>query len=399
MNAMTSPSSFPLRKWGDGRILCIRDRMAPKEILGKEMEMRKILLALGLSFFATALMAQPVPDAFMRSNFVLIPAEPAFAFSRSLNAHGREKGEASPITKAYYLAKYPVTNEEYARFVKATGRRAPAYWANGQVPKGKARHPVVEVSYEDARAYCAWLTKSHAGWNFRLPTEAEWEKAARGPKGTDFPWGDSAGVRLTGGLITAPFNFNAVTASRCLAENPKREVTIVSERSAKRGQKQMLNEVISVDANGRVTGWMDHRNETGFVTTDLFKTLASDGGQTTPVDFYKNGKSAYGCFDMAGNSWDWTSSTITASNGAERGQKVKAVRGGSWYATLASCRTNFRGEGRRPAGAYSTIGFRVAVSVDGAAEPEDVIEEESDRRPRPPKVNPPEGRGKKRSMR
>ncbi len=73
---------------------------------------------------------------------------------------------------------------------------------------------------------------------------------------------------------------------------------------------------------------------------------------------------------MAGNSWDWTSSDIIATNGAERGKTVKAIRGGSWYAMLNSCRTNYRGEGRREKGSYSTVGFRIAVNADGSAEPE-----------------------------
>ena len=78
---------------------------------------------------------------------------------------------------AYWLALYPVTNAEYARFVEQTGHAAEAW------PPEKAQHPVVSVSWDDAQAYCRWA-------DLRLPTELEWEKAARGSDGRVYPWGD-----------------------------------------------------------------------------------------------------------------------------------------------------------------------------------------------------------------
>jgi formylglycine-generating enzyme required for sulfatase activity len=113
----------------------------------------------------------------------------------------------------YYLGIHPVTNAEYERFVRESGhsapnlralplivrqdqqdffqeRAAPFVWTNGTPPEGRARHPVTLVSIEDAMAYCEWL-QSRAGRPFRLPTEAEWEKAARGGLEHErFPWGD-----------------------------------------------------------------------------------------------------------------------------------------------------------------------------------------------------------------
>jgi|SRR5579884_243212 len=82
----------------------------------------------------------------------------------------------------YYIDLYDVTNAHYKRFVDATGHVSPSHWSQNQYPPGKANHPVTFVSWFDAEAYCKWEGK-------RLPTEAEWEKAARGTDGRMFPWG------------------------------------------------------------------------------------------------------------------------------------------------------------------------------------------------------------------
>ena len=89
----------------------------------------------------------------------------------------------------FYIGKYPVTNEQYAVFVKATGHRVPVHWKEDQIPHGKANHPVVFISWYDAVAFCDWLRQA-TGRPFRLPGEAEWEKAARGVDGRLYPWGD-----------------------------------------------------------------------------------------------------------------------------------------------------------------------------------------------------------------
>jgi formylglycine-generating enzyme required for sulfatase activity len=98
---------------------------------------------------------------------------------------------------AFSIDKYEVTNKRYKRFIDATSYKVPwshdpdaatekPYlwdWQKRMYPEGKGDDPVVLVSWEDAKAFCAWAGK-------RLPTEAEWEKAARGPKGNAYPWGN-----------------------------------------------------------------------------------------------------------------------------------------------------------------------------------------------------------------
>ncbi len=85
------------------------------------------------------------------------------------------------VLDAYYIDKYEVSNKQFGEFLRATGHAAPAYWDDPRL--NKANQPVVGVNWFDAKAYCEWKGK-------RLPTEAEWEKAARGPEGLKYPWGN-----------------------------------------------------------------------------------------------------------------------------------------------------------------------------------------------------------------
>ena len=89
----------------------------------------------------------------------------------------------------YAIGKYPVTNREYQAFLQESGRRPPGGWNGDQYPENKAGHPVVDVNWDDAMAYCAWLSQK-TGKAYRLPSEAEWEKAARGADGRVYPWGN-----------------------------------------------------------------------------------------------------------------------------------------------------------------------------------------------------------------
>ncbi|MEW2104237.1 formylglycine-generating enzyme family protein [Streptomyces cellulosae] len=109
----------------------------------------------------------------------------------------------------FRIAMYPVTNAEYLTFLRDTGHPSrPTTWYLGAYPYERANHPVAGVAPEDADAYAAWLAR-RTGLPWRLPAEAEWEYAAKGPDGLEHPWGDSfdpeaANTRETGVHTTTP---------------------------------------------------------------------------------------------------------------------------------------------------------------------------------------------------
>ena len=243
----------------------------------------------------------------------------------------------------FYMAKYLVTNAEYKTFVDAAGvARLPRHWRAGTFPEDKANHPVLWVSWNDAQRYCAWVSRG-SGRTVTLPTEAQWEKAARGPQGFQYPWGNDPNQQL--------LNFNGVCARKYGLE---------------------------VTADGQAPGWRD------FTATAEYRALVDGGGYTTPVGAFPQGKSAYGCYDMAGNAWQWCTDWYMreytrlpdasrnpqgpsreqadeVSRAAEHG-KCKVIRGGSWYAHLGSARSTYRDETRGPEAGYHSVGFRVAMT-------------------------------------
>jgi formylglycine-generating enzyme required for sulfatase activity len=142
-----------------------------------------------------------VPDAPARlwwekvgMELCLVPAGEFVMGSPDGTGDDNEHPQHRVYLHSYYIGRTPVTQQQYARFVMEMGGGAPCCdmdWAKPYnwdrarktFPQGKAQHPVVLVSWHDAEAWCRWA-------GLRLPTEAEWEKAARGKDGRQYPWGE-----------------------------------------------------------------------------------------------------------------------------------------------------------------------------------------------------------------
>lgn len=92
----------------------------------------------------------------------------------------------------YYIGKYVVTTAQFWAFVKATGFKGDGHWGSGNEAwlKSHPDHPAVKVNWDDANAFCAWASQK-MGLGIRLPSEVEWEKAARGTDGRTYPWGEA----------------------------------------------------------------------------------------------------------------------------------------------------------------------------------------------------------------
>jgi formylglycine-generating enzyme required for sulfatase activity len=137
--------------------------------------------------------------------FVEIPAGPFMMGSdRASDAYASEWEERQHEVNLprYYIARYPVTVAQFQTFIAASGHA----WEYAEYPQGPPNHPVVWVTWHDALAYCHWLTERlrawehtpeplatllrQEGWCITLPSEAEWEKAARGTDGRRYPWGN-----------------------------------------------------------------------------------------------------------------------------------------------------------------------------------------------------------------
>lgn len=239
----------------------------------------------------------------------------------------RETPQHEVYLPDYFIGKYPVTNKEFAEFVKETNYKttaenqgsgfvfAPNFkevkgtdWQHPFGPKSnidnKANHPVVQVSWYDAVEYCKWLS-SKTNKKYRLPTEAEWEKAARDTNKRIFPWGNNWDPTI------------------CNAEYRIKDTTLVGK-------------------------------------------------------FSPDSDSPYGCADMCGNVFEWTSTTIgntkpwpskykypyNPKDGRENPKlKTRRVgRGGSYSRNEVFCRVPFR-FADPPADRYSAQGFRVALEI------------------------------------
>jgi len=207
----------------------------------------------------------------------------------------------------FHIGKYPVTNLQYQAFVQATGRQVPDHWEGlGGIPTGKEHHPVVRVAWGEARAFCAWLSRE-TGQPFRLPTEAEWEKAARGTDGRIYPWGDEPPVE-----------------DRCnFGQNVDDGDTTVVDRYSPYGDSPYG----CADMAGNVWEWCQSIHMP-------YPYQADDGREEVEA------------------GWE----------GLE-GAPGRVVRGGAWYSGPADVRCACR-YGNYPGARYGDVGFRVCVAPE-----------------------------------
>ena len=229
---------------------------------------------------------------------VEIPAGPFTmgTYPTGLRKTDPEEPQRSVTLDAYAIGIYQITNTQYAQFIKGTEYRQPIYWADDRF--NNKDHPVVGVSWSDTQLFLEWLNEL-SGQTYRLPTEAEWEKAARGTDGREYPWGNN---------------------------------------------------------------WDANRANTSEVGNKMLK----------PVGSYPDGISPFGCYDMAGNAYDWCSDWFHIETykyaptenpmGAVDGRR-KVIRGGSWqprgeYAARCANRA-----AKEPANASHNISFRIAIDV------------------------------------
>jgi formylglycine-generating enzyme required for sulfatase activity len=177
--------------------------------------MRGLLLLCGLAMTAGTAAAQgsgsqpaTVNDGY--GDFVLVPAGNFPMGDNFGDGEARERPVHVVYLDAYYIGKLEVTNAEWIRFRNDPGYDDPKHWPGGivvprdQVPfwtqpqnhgggtPDSGGSPVIGVNWDAATAYCNWLS-AKTGHKYRLPTEAEWEKAARGTRQTRYPWGNDIG--------------------------------------------------------------------------------------------------------------------------------------------------------------------------------------------------------------
>jgi len=237
---------------------------------------------------------------------ILIPAGEFFMGSPAGEGDENEHPQRKVALDAYHIYKYEVTNTQFALFAAETGYNAQGQWQKYALP-GRESHPVVNITWSDARNYALW-----AGG--RLPTEAEWEKAARGTDGRLYPWGNDWDRNKCNNYTT---NSTVYRASR---------VNLL------------------------------------------------EGRGTTPVGTFPDGASPYGCLDMSGNVWEWCNdwydddyykkSLPDNPRGALTGSS-RVFRGGTWNSDAA---TGFRCAyrvGNTPGSSSYLYGFRVCVPAAG----------------------------------
>lgn len=163
----------------------------PRPVSTSWSSLKKMMNASEPTTQADALITTLAPGVTME--FVRIKAG-AFLMGSDRNDSLAVVDEMPPheVTLAdFLLARQAVTRRQYQAFIRATGRRAPQDWPAGRIPAGEEDQPVVNVTWQDAQEFCRWAARQ-SGHAVRMPSEAEWEKAARGSDGRRYPWGNQA---------------------------------------------------------------------------------------------------------------------------------------------------------------------------------------------------------------
>jgi iron(II)-dependent oxidoreductase len=286
--------------------------------------MRSVYLAAALLVASTSGLraVDPVDDGYGQLVFV-----PAGSFRMGDNfgdGEPRERPVHVVELDAFYIGKYEVTNQQWRKFRDDPGYDDPKFWPGGRpVPKdqvpywrqpnnhgggtpGSDDYPVIGVNWDSAVAYCNWLS-AKTGKKYRLPTEAEWEKAARGTDQRRYPWGNNIDRSYANYVGAQPF---------------------------------------------------DTVQKAGFY----------DGSQRDNLKTNSNA-SPYGAFDMAGNLMEWCQdwysrdyysvSPRKSPKGPETGA-YKVVRGGSFFIDSFDLRSYARSAAWPSFQGHRMIGFRVA---------------------------------------
>ena len=262
----------------------------------------------GKSEPVAAVNLSPAARAFERqkhSNFLnrigvemfLIPTGRFAMGSTDAAAQSNEQPVTKVTLSCFHLSRFPITNAQFEKFDPAhASRRAP--WAD---PK----HPVIHVSWNEAEAFCKWLS-SWEGKTYRLPTEAEWEYAARGEDDRMFPWGGSTAIGQLANFADSRTNFP----------------------------------------------WRDPHINDGFA-------------ETSPVGSYPRGASPFGIEDMAGNVFEWCLDSYEPYKGKDlvnprpaKSDRYRVYRGGSWKSRITSLRAAARAY-NDPSYSTNDVGFRV----------------------------------------
>jgi len=138
------------------------------------------IIIIPLAFSALRAEPQKNISAYTVGMVYVKPGQFIMGSDESFSFEGPKRVE---FTRGFYIDIYEVSNAEYKIFIDATGKEPPAHWNKGNYPAGAGNKPVTMVSYYEALAFAKWAGK-------RLPTEIEWEKAARGTSARIFPWGN-----------------------------------------------------------------------------------------------------------------------------------------------------------------------------------------------------------------